>query len=189
VPLLRYLAMGLVIVFLRADFGGYDALADPVGWGLVIWSLWGLRGRLANTDVLLWVASLALVASLATYPPAVSDRLTASGQWGVSLPQIAFCLVLCGSLATWTRSSVAPGAEAGPATTRATGRARWLDLLRWVYVAVAVGPVVVFGGGVEQLTAAVAVLSVVANLALVYLTFAVSGPLRRAEPDGDRSAR
>jgi hypothetical protein len=185
VPLLRYLAMGLVIVFLRADFGGYDALADPVGWALVLWSLWGLRGRLANTDVLLWVASLALVASLATYPPAVADRLTASGQWGVSLPQIAFCLVLCGSLATWARSTVAAGTQAGPVAARATSRARWLDLLRWVYVAVALGPVLVFGGGVERLTSAVAVLSVVANLALVYLTFAVSGPVRQVRPDGD----
>jgi hypothetical protein len=183
VPLLRYLAMGLVIVFLRADFGGYDALADPVGWGLVIWSLWGLRGRLANTDVLLWVATIALAASAATYPPAVSERLTASGQWGVSLPQIGFCLVLCGSLATWARSTVAAGGGPG----RASSRARWLDLLRWVYLAVAVGPVVVLGGGVEQLTSAVAVLSVVANVALVYLTFAVSGPLR-APSEEDRAA-
>ena len=183
--LLRYLAMGLVIVFLRADFGGYDALPDPVGWALVIWGLWGLRGRLANTDVLLWVGTLALVASVATYPPAVSHHLGASGQWGVSLPQIAFCLVLCGSLATWARSTTA----SGPAADRAGSRARWLELLRWVYVAVAVGPVVVFGGGVEQLTSAVAVLSVVANIALVYLTFAVSGPLRESEPsEGDHAA-
>jgi hypothetical protein len=187
VPLLRYLAMGLVIVFLRADFGGYDALADPVGWGLVIWSLWGLRGRLANTDVLLWVATVALVASAATWPPAVSDRLTPSGQWGVSLPQIGFCLVLCGSLATWARSTAASPADAERTQGRATSRARWLDLLRWVYVVVAIGPVVVFGGGVEQLTSAVAVLSVVANLSLVYLTFAVSGPLRQPS-EGDRAA-
>src|SRR6476646_6024758 len=111
--------MGLVVVFVRADFGGWDALADPVGWGLVIGALWRLRTRLSNADTLLWLASLALVVSLVTYPPAVADRLSASGSWGVSLPQTVFCLVLCGSLAALAR----------PAGDSMAGRARWLDLL------------------------------------------------------------
>ena len=36
--------MGLVIVVLRAPFGGFDALADPVGWGLVVAGLLPLAG-------------------------------------------------------------------------------------------------------------------------------------------------
>ncbi len=30
-------ARGLLIVVLVARFGGYDALADPLGWLLVLW--------------------------------------------------------------------------------------------------------------------------------------------------------
>ena len=33
---LQSIAIGLVIIALRAEFGGYDALADPVGWLLVL---------------------------------------------------------------------------------------------------------------------------------------------------------
>ena len=33
---LQSIAMGLVIIALRAEFGGYDALADPLGWLLVL---------------------------------------------------------------------------------------------------------------------------------------------------------
>ena len=40
--------MGLVIVFLAARFGGYDALPDPVGWGLVVAGLLPLRRRLPS---------------------------------------------------------------------------------------------------------------------------------------------
>ena len=35
--------MGLVIVVVSARFGGYDALADPVGWALVVAGLLPLR--------------------------------------------------------------------------------------------------------------------------------------------------
>ena len=33
---LQSIAIGLVIIALRAEFGGYDALVDPVGWLLVL---------------------------------------------------------------------------------------------------------------------------------------------------------
>lgn len=158
---LQKVAMGLVIVFLSARFAGYDALPDPVGWGLVVAGLLPLRSRLPQGGSLVTLAALAGVMSLPLVLPAVSDRLSASGQWGVSVPQTTFCLLLCVSLATLAE--------------RAGEReARRLVALRTGYVVVLVGPVLVYGGGVDALAVPVAVLSVLANVALVYLTFTVS---------------
>lgn len=158
---LQKVAIGLVIVFLSARFAGYDALADPVGWGLVVAGLLPLRSRIPLGGSAL---TLAVVAGLVAVPlvlPAVAGGLTPSGQWGASLPQTLFCIVLCSSLATVADRAGDP-------------EARRFGLLRWVFVAVAVGPVLVYGGGVDALTAPVAVLAVLANVVLVYLLFAVS---------------
>lgn len=158
---LQSVAMGLVIVFLRAPFGGFDALVDPVGWGLVLAGLLRLRPGPPQTGTLTALAGLAALVSVPLTVPSVAHRLTPAGQWGASVPQTAFCLVLCGSLAV--------------AAERAGDReASWFGLLRWAFLAVLVGPVLVYGGHVDALTRPVAVLAVLANVALVYLTFAVS---------------
>jgi len=47
-------------------------------------------------------------------------------------------------------------------------------LLRWAFVVVAAGPVLVYGGGVDALAAPLAVLAVVTNVAFVYYLFKVS---------------
>jgi hypothetical protein len=174
---LRYVAMGLLVVFLRADFGGYDALADPVGWALVVGALWRLRRTPVSSEVLTWSAWLALVAAVATYLPAVHDRLDADGQWAVSLPQLAFCALWCGALVPVALAQD-DQEETDDARGRGHRRARWLQLLRWSYVVLAAAPVVVLGGHVEVLTGPLAVLAVVTDVALVYLTFAV-GARRR----------
>lgn len=172
---LQKVAMGLVIVFLSARFGGYDALPDPVGWGLVAAGLLPLRDRLPLGGTAL---ALAVIAGLVAVPlvlPAVHGRLQPSGQWGVSLPQILFCVVLCSSLATL----------AGRTGERVAGR---FGLLRWVFLVVAVGPVLVYGGGVDALTTPVAVLAVLANVALVYLLFTVSRRSWAGAPDAAETA-
>jgi hypothetical protein len=158
---LQKVAMGLVVVFLSARFGGYDALPDPVGWGLVVAGLLPLRTRLPLCG---WVLALAVLAGLVAVPlvlPDLESRLTPSGQWGASLPQTLFCVVLCSSLRTL----------AGRAGDREAVR---FGLLRWAFVAVAAGPVLVYGGGVDALTGPVAVLAVLANVALVYYLFRVA---------------
>ena len=154
--------MGLGIVVLSARVGGYDALPDPVGWGLVIAGVWPLRARLPQGDYLVALAGLAFLLSVPLVLPAVEDRLSASGQWGVSVPQTAFCLLLSVSLATLAERADEP---------KAAGRFR---VLRTAYLAVLVGPVLVYGGGVDALATPVAVLSVVPNVGLGYLTFSVS---------------
>ena len=40
---LQSVAMGLVIVVLVARYGEYDALADPLGWLLVLWGVRRMR--------------------------------------------------------------------------------------------------------------------------------------------------
>lgn len=172
--------MGLVIVVLRAPFGGFDALADPVGWGLVVAGLLPLRGRLRQSGgTLLGCAALAGVVSVPLWLPAVDERLAPSGQWAASLPQTLFCLLLCVVLA-------------GAVTGR---RQRWFAGLRWVFAAVAAGPVLVYGGQVDALATPVAVLAVLANLVLVYQLFAVSrrpelgGPAAAPEDRSDESPR
>ena len=153
--------MGLVIVFLSARFVGYDALPDPVGWALVVAGLLPLRTTMPLGGSALALAAIAGLVAVPLVLPAVDSRLDPSGQWAASLPQTAFCIVLCSGLCTLAD-------QAGD--TEATR----FGLLRWVFVAVALGPVLVYGGGVDALTSPVAVLAVLANVALVYYVFKVS---------------
>ena len=84
---LQSVAMGLVIVVLVARFDGYDALADPVGWLLVIW---GVR-RLADRATLLALALTALLVAGVVCLPATQDLLDRNDpslRWAVNLPQV-----------------------------------------------------------------------------------------------------
>jgi hypothetical protein len=158
---LQKVAMGLVIVFLHAPIGGYDALPDPLGWALVIAGVWPLRARIPSGDTATTLAVLAGLISLPLVVPSLDERLTPSGQWGVSVPQTVFCLVLAISLSTLAERDSEP-------------EAKRFALLRTAYIAALIGPVLVYGGGVTALAVPVAVLAVLANVALVYLTFKVS---------------
>jgi hypothetical protein len=158
---LQKVAMGLVIVFLSARFAGYDALPDPIGWGLAVAGLLPLRSRLPQGGSLVTLAAIAGVVSVPLVVPQVNESLTPSGQWGVGIPQTGFCLLLSISLATLTERN-------GEPVTKRFG------LLRTAYIAVLALPVLVYGGGVEALGTPMAVLSVVSNVALVYYTFKVS---------------
>src|SRR5689334_14365368 len=75
---LQKIAMGLVIVFIPADFtiGGHawDALPDPVGWVLVLMGVRALRAHL-DLDVAAWFAVVALVVSIPLWVPQFVDVL------------------------------------------------------------------------------------------------------------------
>jgi hypothetical protein len=90
----------------------------------------------------------------------VSDALDESGGWALSLPQLAFSFLLCTALT--------------PVTGWLSGR---FGFLRWVFVGLAVGPVLVFGGGADVLGDPLAFLIVGANVYLVYLLFQASREL------------
>lgn len=88
---LQKIAMGLVIVILRAPFAGWDALADPVGWAMVLWGL-GSLGVGSRLRVAAW---LALAASVVVYPPMLLDRMDDPTKWWLSQPQVVFAVLLC----------------------------------------------------------------------------------------------
>ncbi len=158
--------MGLVIVLVDALFGGYDGVPDPLGWVLVLAGLLPLRDLL-RTAALLPTAVACLLVSVATYPPAVADPLSDPSGWALSLPQLAFGFLLCTALA--------------PHTDRFAGRFR---LVRWLLVVLALGPVLVLGGGVEVLRQPLAFLVVAVQVYLVYLLFRCSGVVGVATTDG-----
>lgn len=156
--------MGLVIVIVDALFAGYDGVPDPLGWVLVLTGLWPLR-RLLDTPGLVPAAVVSLLVALVTYPPQVAGRLDDTAGWALSLPQLAFGFLLCGALAAGVPSTA--------------GRFR---VLRWLFVVLALGPVLVLGGGVGVLRDPLAFLAVAAQLYLVYLLFRCSGELRAGGP-------
>jgi len=168
---LQKVAMGLVIVVLQPKVGGFDALPDVLGWVLVMLGLLDLRARLDNFAALRMLAVLAGVASAVIFWPTVNESVSESTGWLVSLPQLAFCALLCVSLSELSK----------PDDTAASRR---FSFLRWVFITLAAGPVLVYGGGVDALLVPLAVLIVAANVFLIYLLFKVSKrPSARAEVD------
>lgn len=153
---LQWVAMGLVLTLVDADIGGYDAVPDVLGWVMVVPALLRLRDVLATTT-LVGLAVLAGMASLATLRPDLIEDLPESTGWLLSLPQIAFSLLLSVEL------------------SRAVPRlARRFGVLAWTFGVAAVGPVLLYGGGVDVLLVPLAVLTVLANVYLVYLLFRVA---------------
>ena len=161
--------MGLVIVFLTARFAGFDALPDPLGWGLVLAGTIPLRTLLPQGQATLASALVAGLISLPLAWPSWAASLVPSVQWALGLPQVGFCVLLCTGL-----SDVVDQAKAGR-----------FRALSWVFIGVGAAPVLVYGGGVAQLAAPVAVAAVLANVYLVYLVFSVSrrlGPVEKVRP-------
>jgi hypothetical protein len=154
---LQKVAMGLVIVLVDPIIGGYDALPDVLGWALALGGLTGLRGRI-TTSALIPLAVLAGLVSVPGIRPSVFEGLPESTGWALSLPQIVFSYLLCSALAQHVAAPL-------------DGRLR---VLRWVFVVVGLGPVLVYGGGVDALLAPLALLAVGAGLYLVYLLFRAS---------------
>lgn len=160
---LQKIAMGLVITLVDSIIGGYDAVPDVVGWALVVWGLQGLRDRM-SVSTLLPLAVVAGLVSLAAIRPALLEDLPESTGWLLSLPQIAFSFVLCTELE----------ALASPALARRFG------VLRWAFLVVGAGPVLVYGGGVDVLLVPLAVLAVATGVYLVYLLFRASTEIHGA---------
>jgi hypothetical protein len=151
---MQRVAMGLVLVLLDASVNGWDLLADPLGWALVLAGVLPvtelLGGRVALTAV------LAFVSSLVVYPPAVVEALDPSVGWALSLPHVAFAVVLCLALAR-----------------RLPDFARRFRVVAVVMVVVGLAPVLVLGAPVLVLVGVIAFVAVVTQGYLVYLLFRV----------------
>lgn len=139
-PLLP-IALGLVVIALRGDAGGYDVFADPVGWLFVLLGLRDLAIAPRRLGTLRGLALLAGAISAALWFPAVADGIHETDPaltWAVNLPQVAFTAVLCLALAEQSAESDATAA-------------RWLRTTMTLIVVVGVLPVLVFGAGVAAL--------------------------------------
>lgn len=157
---LQKVAMGLVIVVLDADLGGVDAVPDVLGWVLVLLGVLDLRAVLAGFGTLVALVALSAAVSSAQMWPGLLDAVPESTGWLLSLPQLVFCILLCGGVA---------GLAAADADI-----SRRFSWLRWVFVVLVFAPAVVYGGGADVLLVPVAVVTVVANVYLIYLLFRIS---------------
>lgn len=174
---LQSIAMGLVVVAISARFGGYDALADPLGWVLVLLGLRGLTG-LPERRTLLALAGLALAVSCVVWWPATQSWLDGEDpalRWALTLPQLGVEGLTCLALARR-----AAGQGASPAT-------RWLRLVTGAVVLVAVLPVLAFAAGstaveVWSYVAATLVLVWVIWLLFAYAARPWAGDTPRATP-------
>ena len=163
--------MGMVIVVLFAyfpahpspDWERYDALADPLGWVLVILGAIALARADDAFSTSRWLAVLAGLVSVPMWFPQLSHHLDASGEWFASLPQIAFCLVLAREIGML-------GTLQSPADRYA---ARRFGLLVWGFAVVAVLPVVTLGGGVDQLKGPTQLVSMLVSVVFIYTLFRV----------------
>jgi hypothetical protein len=148
---LQTVAMGLVVVFLDVGSSGWDWIADPVGWALVLLGLAPLKDVVPTARGLAVSAAVCLAISVLTYPPESVDTLDESFGWLFSLPTILFCYLLCDALREVAEAPYA----------------RRLGWLRVVFVVVGLLPVLVYGAEWDWLTVPTAVLAVLANLTLV----------------------
>jgi hypothetical protein len=163
---LRFVAMGLLIVLLDSSYDGWDLLADPAGWALVVGGVLPLAERLGGRTVL--TAVLAFVTSLVVYPPEIARAVVdpAAG-WTLSLPQLAFVVVLCLALAA-----------------RLPDLERRLRNTAIVVVVVALAPVVVLAAGPTVWSVgAVAFAAVLTQLYVVYLLFKASSAVPGEAPE------
>jgi hypothetical protein len=159
---LQSIAMGLLIVALVARYAGYDALADPLGWLLVVW---GVR-RLPDHATLLTLALAALLVACVVWFPATQDLLDRSDpslRWALNLPQVLFCVDLCRHLA---------GLAGGTDDQRARA---WLRTALVFNVVLAVAPVLVFAASADDLLGTVYAAAAGVVLLLIVLLFAYAG--------------
>lgn len=149
---LQTVAMGLVIVFLDVGPSGWDWIADPVGWLLVLIGLAGLRELLPSYRALSITAWVCLGISLLTYSPHSVRTLDPMLGWLFSLPTVAFSFLCCDALMDVTTD---------PLHKR-------FDVLRWCFVVVGALPLLLYGVGMDWLTVPTAVVAVAVNIVLLF---------------------
>jgi hypothetical protein len=203
---LQKIAMGLVIVFVPANFeiAGpvYDGLPDPLGWLLVVSGMNALRRHL-DVDVAYWLAWLALAVSIPLWFPQLTEQLpdipehlrtaaeldqatkAASIAWALALPQSVMAVLL-------VREIGRAGTLQQPRDRFVAGR---FGVLLWGLAATIVLPPVAYGGDVENLITPTLVSVGVVNLVLIYYLFRVHrrtwlggpGPLEIHPPKRSRN--
>lgn len=171
--------MGYVIIALFARQGGYDLLADPLGWVLVLVGVRQLPDPIPR-GALLYVGSLALVVSIPLWVPAILDAVAREDEslaWAADLPALCFAGLLFHQL--------------GQAAQRAGERTAMTVLqgLVTLTAVVAVLPVLVFGAGWEALGDLAGGSGQLLNLACVVVLFTYSGHAWAGTPAGTTTSQ
>lgn len=176
---LQSVAMGYVFIALYARFNGYDAYADPVGWALVLYGVHRLPAGTPSRSGIVCLGWLAGLVSVPLWFPAVRDALEDADPalaWAVDLPQFGFGILLGLSLAK---------AATADDDLRAAG---WLRTVATAITVVAVLPVVVFGGGMDELADPASLAVQIVSVALVWLLFQYSGRVWAGAPVKEAAA-
>ena len=171
--------MGLVIVLLTASIHGFDLLADPLGWGLVLVGL--ARLEVPQRGSLRLLATLSLLVSVVVWFPAARDSLNVTDlalAWAAGLPELATVIVLAHALAQQARL-------AGDQRART-----WLQTARTLLVVVVLLPPVVLGGGLHGWDGALGVVGSLTLLLFIVVLFGYAGrPWARPRRDVVRAGR
>jgi hypothetical protein len=157
-PLL-VVALGLLVVQLRAELNGVDALPDPLGWLIIAFASRELPGDVPRRGAIIGSAVLAAVVSVGLWPTAWNDEvrdLDESLLWAITLPGLAWSILFC----------LAIGYLAA--------RVELVSSLLWRYLVIAFAvtailPVIVFGGEADWLQSTYATISALAQLSLFVL--------------------
>lgn len=168
---LQTVVMGLVIVFLDIPPDGYDWIADPIGWCLVLLGLAGVEDRIPNRRGLVVTAWVCLVFSVVSWPEGSPATLTPVLGWLFSLPTLAWCFLVS--------DAVSDAVE---------GRLRWVMLsLRNAFLVVAPLPGLVYLAGQDWLSTPAEVLILVANLTLIFALSSASGRGGLVDPEAEET--
>jgi len=170
---LQSVAMGYVFIALYARFDGYDAYADPVGWALVLYGVHRLPADLPSRVGVLYLGWISGLVSIPLWFPAVIDRLEdadPSLAWAADLPQFGFGALLCLALSNAALADDDPRA------------ANWLRMLMMAIGVVAVLPVLVFGGEIDELADPADLAVQIVYVVLVWLMFQYSGRVWAGAP-------
>lgn len=157
--------MGYVVIALFARQGGYDLLADPLGWLLVLLGVSRLPDPV-DRAALLYAGTLALLVSIPLWVPTVLEAIANEDDslaWAADLPALVFAALLFRQLG---RAALA----AGDATASTV-----LQGLVTFVVVVALLPVLVFGAGFSGLEDLAGGSGQLLNVVSVAVLFAYSG--------------
>ncbi|WP_139979632.1 hypothetical protein [Nocardioides litoris] len=172
---LQAVACGVLLHLLFARLGGYDVLADPLGWVLVLVGLRALPPGFELRSSAIALAVLALVTSVPLWVPGVASAVEDADEslaWAVDLPRFGCYLVLALAL---SRVALAAGDR---------GAAGWWSTVVLALAAVVVLPVLVFGGGIDGLAPlATTLVGLVPTVVLVLLLVHAGRPWAAAEVD------
>jgi hypothetical protein len=167
VTALQTVVMGLVIVFVDVPPDGFDWVADPLGWLLVVLGLAPLKAALPNHTGLTVTAWICLAFAVVSWPEGSPATLSPELGWLFSIPTLAWCFLVSDAVADATE-----------------GRLRLVMLLlRNAFVVVTPLPGLVYLAGADWLSVPAEVLILVANVLLLVALWAASSRPGLAEED------